>query len=157
IVQLGFFGGFHVDSGFRVEHRAADAVPVEPSSKISLGQSIGRYDVVDHEVGDVETSETGGSSSQPPLANFLAEQRPSLATKTVVPQTGPSERVASKRHVHSERNLSAKLDYLGTVVEQRDHTPMTSAAIWKPGGTSPSPNRHHLSANVIAMTEQQTF
>src|SRR5215813_1492082 len=46
---------------------------------------------------------------------------------------------------------------MGTVVEQSNHAPMTSAAIWQPAGTSPSPNRQYLPANVIAVTEKQSL
>src|SRR5262249_3734631 len=40
----------HVETGLGVEHRAADAAPVEPPAEVALGEPVGRNQVLDDDI-----------------------------------------------------------------------------------------------------------
>src|SRR5205085_6782454 len=103
VIERRLFGRFHVDARLLVEHRAADAVPVEPAAEVAPGQAVGGDDVTHDDLRRVETAQAGGGGAQPPLAYFLPEQRAGLAAQAVIPQPRALETVAAERHVDAER------------------------------------------------------
>src|SRR5262245_20038578 len=113
----------HVQARFDVQHRAADAAPVEPASEIRLRQPIRRNDVANAHVRDVVTRQTRWVRAKTPLADLLPEKRSGLAPDPDVETADTLDGLVPYRHVDAERHARAEFRRRLPVVEQRDYSP----------------------------------
>src|SRR5207247_3666605 len=122
-IERGLFGRLHVEADVGIQHRTADAAPEEPAPEIALGEPLARNQVMYHDVWDVEPVQAGGVRAQAPFADFLPEQRTSLAADAAVETARALEGLTADGQVHAERNARAELNGLRSVIEQGDWRP----------------------------------
>src|SRR5262249_52741665 len=107
-IQLRAFRRLHIQPFGLIENRAADSVPVKPTAEVLFRQSVARNNMMNHQVGRVETLYVCITRALNPLSDFLTKQRACFATDRVVPKSRALESLTAEDHVYAEDHVVAE-------------------------------------------------